>query len=77
MVTLGNDVVEFIPFCDNIEKKFNELKVPKELQVSLLMLFFNDSARLLMTRLDAEHQDDYAYIKQLDQFRLVPQCMLP
>ena len=73
VVKLGNDVVEFIPFCDNIEKQFNDLKVPQELRVSLLKPFLNERARLLVNRLDAAHQDDYAYVKQylLDQFRLV------
>ena len=78
MVKLGNDVVEFIPFCDNIEKQFNDLKVPQELRVSLLKPFLNERARLLVNRLDAAHQDDSAYVKQylLDQFRLVPQHFL-
>jgi hypothetical protein len=78
VVKLGNDVIDFIPFCDNIEKQFKELKVPSELRVSLLKPFLNERARLLVSRLDAERQDDYDYVKQylLDQFRLVPQYFL-
>jgi hypothetical protein len=62
---LGNDVIDFIPFCDNIEKPF------KELRVSLLKPFLNERARLSVCRLDAERRDDYDYVKQylLDQFR--------
>jgi hypothetical protein len=78
VVKLGNDVIDFIPFCDNIEKQFKELKVPSELRVSLLKPFLNERAQLLVSRLDAERQDDYDYVKQylLDQFRLVPQYFL-
>lgn len=75
---LGDDVIEFIPFCDSIERQFKELKIPDELRVSLLKPFLNERARLLVNRLDAKHQSDYEYVKKhlMDQFRLVPQYFL-
>jgi hypothetical protein len=78
VVKMGDDVIEFIPFCDSIKRHFKELKVPDELRVSLLKPFLNESARLLVNRLDAVHQNDYDYVKKylLDQFRLVPQYFL-
>jgi hypothetical protein len=48
VVKSRNDVIDFIPFCDNIEKQFNELKVPPELRVSLLKPILNERAPLLV-----------------------------
>ena len=78
VVKMGNDVLDFVPFCDSIERQFEELKVPDALRVSLLKPFLNERASLLVNRLDVAHQSDYAYVKTylFDQFRLVPQYFL-
>jgi hypothetical protein len=78
VVKMGDDVIEFISFCNSTERHFKELKVPNELRVSLLKTFLNESTRLLVNRLDAVHQNDYDYVKMylLDQCRLVPQYFL-
>jgi hypothetical protein len=44
VVKMGDDVIEFIPFCDSIEQHFQELKVSDELRVPLLKPFLNESA---------------------------------
>jgi hypothetical protein len=78
VVRLGNDPTELISFLDNLERQFDELRVPENLYVTLLKPFLNERARLLVNRLDATRVTDYGFVKDylLQQFRLVPQYFL-
>jgi hypothetical protein len=69
-----SDFADIPIFFESIEKLFESVKVPVELQSKLLLPHLSERARSLLLRLDQKGQDDYHKVKTflLNEFHLTP-----
>jgi hypothetical protein len=69
-----NSPLEFIPFINNFERLFAELKVPSELRVALITPYLSEQCRNLVSRLEGSDVSSYDFVKTylMRQLRLVP-----
>ena len=75
---MGNDVIDILPFFENVEHLFRDLEVPHDLRIPLLRPYLNERARVLLTRIDPARATDYDFVKAylLHQFELCPRIYL-
>lgn len=51
---MSNDPTELLPFLENVERLYHDLRVPVDLRVQLLRPYLSDRVKVLITRLDAD-----------------------
>ena len=75
---MPNEPVEVISWFVNVERLFEQLKVPVELQAVLIRPYFSERARILLSRCDPALSADYVSVKKflLQEFHLSPSVYL-
>jgi len=62
---MSNDPLELLPFFENVECLYQEMRVPDNLRVQLLRPYLSERAKVLVTRLDTDIAKDYVKVKKI------------
>jgi len=75
---MPNEPIDVISWFVNVERLFEQLKTPVELQAVLIRPYLSERARILLSRCDPTKSKDYASIKKflLQEFHLSPTVYL-
>jgi len=78
IVRMPNEPVEVIAWFINLERLFDQLKIPSELQAILIRPYWNERAKSLLARCDPSRSADYFAIKKflLQKLHLSPSVYL-